>query len=84
VDAVAAEAGIVRSRRALAAMSAAVATECRTIHGSLLVTVPTLAAVAHRAQVLGVATKIMRSAAASRAAARRTPRSRRLRTSGRP
>lgn len=84
VDAVAAEAGGARPRRALAAMSAAVAAECRSIHGSFLLTVPMLAEVAHRAQVLGVATKVMRAATTSRAAARRMPRSRRaLRTSRR-
>ena len=83
IDAVAAAAGAGRSRRALASMSAHITAECRTIHGSFLLTVPALAEVAYRAQVLGVATKVLRSAAASRAAARRMPRSRRLRTSGR-
>lgn len=80
VDAVAAEAGAGRSRRALAAMSTDLAAECRTIHGSFLLTVPALAEVAHRSQVLGVTTTVMRAAAA----ARRMPRGRRaLRTAGR-
>ena len=77
IDGVAAESAGVRSRRGFAAMSAAVAAECRAIHGRFLLTVPALADVAHRAQVLGVATKVMRAAAASRPAARRMPRSRR-------
>jgi triphosphatase len=81
VDAVAAELPVDRSgRRALAAMSAALAGECRKLHAQFLLTEPELGAVAHRARVLGVATKAVRVGrvvgkvgAAPRAAARRRP-----------
>jgi len=79
VDAVAAEPPADRAaRRALAAMSGALAAECRKLHAEFLLTEPHLAQVAHRARVLGVATRAVRvgrvsvrSGAAPRAAARR-------------
>jgi CHAD domain-containing protein len=79
VDAVAAEPPAERAaRRALAAMSGALAAECRKLHAEFLLTEPHLAQVAHRARVLGVATRAVRvgrvsvrSGSAPRAAARR-------------
>jgi triphosphatase len=81
VDAVAAEPPADRSaRRALAGMSGALAAECRRLHAEFLLTEPHLAEVAHRARVLGVATRAVRvgrvtvkAGAAPRAAARRRP-----------
>ena len=82
LDAVAAEppADHRSGRRALAAMSGALAAECRRLHAEFLLTEPHLAEVAHRARVLGVATRAVRvgrvmvkAAAAPHAAARRRP-----------
>jgi triphosphatase len=81
VDAVAAEPPADRAaRRALAAMSTALAGECRRLHAAFLLTEPHLSAVAHRSRVLGVATRAVRigrvmgkAGATPRAAARPRP-----------
>jgi len=80
VDTVAADPPDRAARRALAAMSTALAAECRRLHAEFLLTEPRLAEVARRARVLGVATRavrvgrvMVRAGAAPRAAARRRP-----------